>query len=191
MSGHALVVISFRIRMPRDPTRSKCVKKETPLLLHWLALRPMLQLVDVDGLAPKSLFARPQVSCCLLLDDPLRAPRVCSSYSSHPSHTITTNDAHAPARTHSQGSSTSVASSVRGLGFRSFNQSTRYPPANKMRTLSFLALVATAHAFTLPSFLGTPAERYVSGGLYGGRGMGRVICIALWKKEGIRQWLVR
>lgn len=60
-----------------------------------------------------------------------------------------------------------------------------------MRTLSFLALVATAHAFTLPAFLDTPAERYVSGGLYGGRGMGRVVCIALWKKEGIRQWLVR
>ena len=52
------------------PDKVQMRKKETPLLLHWLALCSMLQLMDVDGLGPMPLFASRSVGCCLLLDDP-------------------------------------------------------------------------------------------------------------------------
>jgi hypothetical protein len=40
-----------------------------------------------------------------------------------------------------------------------------YPRGHKMRMLSFLTFMVTAYAFTFPSFLGTPAERYVNDGM--------------------------
>jgi len=57
-----LVVIfrGLRIRMPRDPTRSKCVRRKHPSFPG-----PMLQVVDVDGLAPSlSLRGHKSVVAC-------------------------------------------------------------------------------------------------------------------------------
>jgi hypothetical protein len=135
--------------------------------------------VDVEALRPISLSARLRALA------EARSPAACSLHQispfptfvlllppSHPSY----NDAHAhichptqnvhreaprpwPPLSLFLGATTSQAFAPSQSGFTK-----GYPRTSNMRTLSFLALVATAHAFTLPSFLGTPAERYVSSG---------------------------
>lgn len=201
MSSHASLVAHREPQLTVHATLSKSVRRTSHPCLYLLGAA-LLARGDLEALKPSYvsidclLGLKGVAACSPSSSDPPRLPRPHLFYFHHPIRLVQMMPTHTPC--HPTHTTFTGKQRVRGLLCRCFLVLTRarlslrrpirvhrgiHEQAN-MRTLSFLALVASAHAFTLPSFLGTPAERYVRGGL---SRVGGGWCCWVGQTRGVRQ----